>query len=68
MAVFEAWQEFITLLWVKTALRIFASIRNVSSAAEPLGLVRSLNRLTEQAEPTNVAQVLHGLTRIVTGG
>jgi hypothetical protein len=67
IALFEARQEFLSLPWVKTALRIIASIRNILSAGALLGLARYLNGLTEQAEPTTVAQVLHGLVRVVTG-
>ncbi len=67
VALFEARQEFLSLQWVKTALRIIASLRNVLSAGALLGLARYLNGLTEQAEPTTVAQVLHGLVRVITG-
>lgn len=68
VALFEARQEFLSLPWVRTGLRIIASIRNILSAGALLGLARYLNGLTEQAEPTTVAQVVHGLVRIVTGG
>ena len=67
VAVFEARQEFFSLPWVQTALRIIASIRNILSAGALLGLARYLNDLAEQAEPTTAAQVLHGLVRVVTG-
>lgn len=65
--LFDARREFLSLPWVRSALRIIATVRNLIAAGVLLGLARYLWALTDEEDIT-AAQVMEGAWRLIISG